>query len=96
MTASIIDTIFVIYMNLFEFFSIACSIAGMILGGIFGYQGWNVPGAILGVPIGLAGGYLFSITILFLMALVLKIVFGGPLFAPKHTPEDLDDDKTGT
>ena len=86
----------VIDMNIFQLFSVLCLFVGVVLGSIFGYRGWGVLGAFLGLPIGLGGGYFFSVVVLFLLALLFKIMLGGPFFAPKHAPDASVEDETGT
>ena len=59
---------------------IVCGIAGLMVG--FNYYG--VAGGTLGLIFGLTVlGLIVYFGITFLLAFILKVVFGGPLFTPK-------------
>ena len=59
---------------------IVCGIAGLIVG----FKYYDFLGGVLGLIIGLnALGLVAYIVVTFLLALILKVVLGGPLLTPK-------------
>jgi uncharacterized membrane protein YuzA (DUF378 family) len=59
---------------------IVCGIAGLIVG----LNYYDLLGGVLGLILGLTAlGLVVYIVVSFLLALILKVVLGGPLFTPK-------------
>jgi hypothetical protein len=73
-------------MNIFELGFVTITVAGGIAGAIIGYGIYGVCGAALGTIGGAAAGLAFAGVAIFVLAVVCKLAFGGPLFKPRKPP----------
>jgi len=73
-------------MNVFELFTFLSIAGGAIYGGSIGFGLFGVLGVILGVPIGGAVGCGIAFASLFLLACLMSVITGDPLFKPTDRP----------
>jgi hypothetical protein len=69
----------------FEFLAVISLFSGLVVGCIVGYQKFGTVGAIIGVPLGAVGGILLWGLLGLILAVVMCIADGEPLFSRKQT-----------
>jgi hypothetical protein len=73
-------------MNLFELGFASLTVGGGVVGAMIGYPIYGIAGAVLGAIAGAATGLASAYALVFLLAVVCKLAFGGPLFKPRKPP----------
>jgi hypothetical protein len=74
--------------NIIELMWFVLIIYGAGLGGVFGYKHFGVWGSVCGVPVGGCVGFLAAFAFTFLVAVICKALFGGPLFFPRRQKKE--------
>jgi len=73
-------------MNVFELGFASLTIGGGVVGATVGYTMYGIGAAVIGVIAGAATGLATACAVTFLLAVVFKLAYGGPLFKPRKPP----------